>query len=289
MLLLLSAASFFLVLTTKRNVQWSAIRREGGVKGANGGGSPGDYKDGCTVLLSTFPNSGTTWTQAIFRAATGLVSESIYVEGPPSQWPGAYVHGPGPTSDERFPNQALGECRFIKSHERMADEKMPSLYQRAVILYRDPEDNLEANLRYLEKSSNPKVAEACGDLDFGQWEAADSDGYHTFEEMHYVAHRRFYCHAQRYPVPRLFVTYSALLSDPLAGFREILTFIGYPEADLDSALEKNPLTSHSFRGSPNYVAISDEQCEALDEEFHRIRLSGNECVRAASDVLQFRA
>ena len=115
-----------------------------------------------------------------------------------------------------------GKARQLAmTHERMADEKMPSLYQRAVILYRDPEDNLEANLRYLEKSSNPKVAEACGDLDFGQWVAADSDGYHTFEEMHYVAHRRFYCHAQRYPVPRLFVTYSALLSDPLAGFREI--------------------------------------------------------------------
>ena len=58
-----------------------------------------DYGDGCRVVLLTFPNNGTSWTQAFFTSATDGISKAVYKEGVPSRWPGAFVHGsmPPPT------------------------------------------------------------------------------------------------------------------------------------------------------------------------------------------------
>ena len=260
------------------------------IPGIEVGAIPGDFREGCTVLLSTFPNSGTTWTQAIFTSSTGIVTEAVYKEGPPSKWPKVFSHGQ--LGNNRYPNLSVGECRFIKSHQRVSYKLMPARFQRAVILYRDPDDNLEANIRYLVKRMKPgnpsqKLVEKCEGIDFNDYEALDPDGFKILREMHYIAHRRFYCHAQKYPIPRLFVTYSALLTDPSAAFEKIMTFIGFPEADLDKALNDHALKNHTVKGNQEYKPIDDEQCTGLNEEFRRLYLLGNECARTAATVLQF--
>ncbi|KAL7536429.1 hypothetical protein ACHAWF_005460 [Thalassiosira exigua] len=242
----------------------------------------------CNVLLSTFANSGTTWTQAVFTSATGVVSEAVYKEGPPSLWPGTFVHGemPSPNSGRRFANHSLGECRFIKSHQRLAGRGLVSKYQRAVVLYRDPLDNFEANIRYLKKETHPNHV-ACKGVDFDRWKDEDSADGFVFKKIHYLSHRRFYCQAQQYPVPRMFITYTRLLAKPFETFRDILTFIGYHDADLDKAMAEHPPANHTSRGSLNYVPISDENCSGLDQQYIAILQNISDCPRLAANWLQY--
>ena len=250
----------------------------------------GDYRGGCTSLLSTFPNSGTGWTQAIFSSATGLLSEAIYAEGPKSKYSNTFIHG----NDNRFqlPSITTGDCRLVKSHKRVSYKVMPRDYQRAVVLYRDPNDNMEANLRYLHKESlkkslNNRLIEYCPGVDFLRWEKDDPKSYMTFSKMHTISHTRFYCHAQKYPVPSIFVTYAHLLNNPMVAFQNILMFVGYPNANVTKALMENPMKNNSIVGSLAYTTFDDETCEDLDKKFKLVNLNISECIRKTTQMLQF--
>lgn len=259
----------------------------------------------CAVLLSTFPNSGTTWTQAVFKSSTGgLVSEAVYNEGPPTPYPGIYVHGSlGPAT--RLPDSNRGECLFVKSHARVSYTSMgpSSQYQRAVVLYRDPEDNLDANLRYLTKlpvqnRGKAELRSLCpGNIDTfdeDNWKTVDPDGYDMFTQLHFASHERFYCHAQQYPMPKLFVTYARLLNDPYGTFRDIMLFSGYPEANITKALEENPPRSHTAHGSLEYVPVGDggngkenEDCAGLTDRYKKLWKNATPCTRRAAQILQY--
>ena len=57
--------------------------------------------------------------------------------------------------NNRMPNTDLGECLFVKTHKcAMLTNGGDVSFQRALVLYRKPSDNLQANLRYLTKLNN---------------------------------------------------------------------------------------------------------------------------------------
>ena len=64
--------------------------------------------------------------------------------------------------------------------------------------------------------------------DYGEWEDHNSIDYHMFVKLHHVAHQRFYCLAEQYPIPKIIVSYNKLLNDPCTSFRNIMGFIGHP-------------------------------------------------------------
>lgn len=252
----------------------------------------GDYLDGCTTLLSTFPNSGTSWTQTVFTSSLGMLSEAIYKEGPPSNLTGAYIHGHGGS----LPNQSIGECRLVKSHARVSYKQMPSWYQRSVILYRDPHDNFEANLRYLSKlrPTTDKLKGVCNitsRADFLTWNDTNSILYSKLRDLHIVSHKRFYCHAQTYPIPKLFVTYSNLLQNPDQTFKDIMMFIGYPNANITKAMIEHP--PHHNNGSSaaiigddhHYRPIPKDECEGLNNRFSMLWNDADECTQSIGQTL----
>ena len=292
----------------------------------------GNYEDGCTTLLSTFPNSGTTWAQSVFTSATGRYSEAIYREGPPTNFPGTYYHvvgndkGHGKSDEDdafQLPNQTIGECRFVKSHRResMSPNNMPSKYQRAVVLYRDVQDNLEANLRYLalantrhgilnnacnhnSKKNNPNNTDGGQDdddvIDVIHLKEKDWYRYLQLKELHITSHTRFYCHAQQYPIPTLFMTYANLMTNPYNAFSEILVFIGYQkDTNITKAIEDNPPRHHhgkeqyderATKGTAmEYPYISKEQCQGLDIQFEIMWNKTDDCVKQMADELHFKA
>mmetsp|Transcript_15047 Transcript_15047/g.43487 ORF Transcript_15047/g.43487 Transcript_15047/m.43487 type:complete len:399 (-) Transcript_15047:4159-5355(-) len=284
----------------------------------------------CAVVLNTFPNSGTTWTQAVFSASTGIASLAVYPEGPPSPFSThTFVHGKV-GDDSRLPDPAHGECLFVKSHRRvtygeLADGSPDQLYQRAVVLYRDPEDNLHANLRYLTKLHNVakrELLELCSyddpdgrplpdDTPFEDWANWNVTDYASFVDLHRMSHQRFYCHAERYPVPKMIVTYARLLSEPYETFRDIMTFSGYADADIDRALEENPPRSHEVHGSLDYVPVDlgidvdvdvvgedgngvageditvVDPCAGLTRQFQHLWKKASPCAKRAAKILQF--
>ena len=275
----------------------------------------------CATALSTFPNSGTSWTQAVFTASTGIASLAVYPgEGPRSPFqPKSYVHnaiGPG----SRLPDPTHGECLFVKTHHRipygsLADNHPQQRYQRAVVLYREPEDNLHANLRYLTKLRNENKADllkVCShdpqgtplpeDTNFEDWSnSINAADYADLIDLHRWAHRRFYCHAERYPAPTMMVTYARLLSDPRGTFRDILTFSGYADADIEKALEVHPPRSHDVHGSLDYVPVDlgeeeeeegdkfdeEDPCAGMSRRFQKLWNKASPCVKAAAKMLQF--
>jgi len=250
----------------------------------------------CAVLLSTFPNSGTSWTQSVFRSSTGLVSEAVYGhEGPPTPYPGIYVHGTlnngGPNS-ARLQDPSRGECLFVKSHGRVNYNDLgPSgKYQRAVVLYRDREDNLDANLRYLTKiksRAKDELRELCGLEEFVDWKDVDPKAYDMFVRLHSAAHKRFYCHAEQYPIPKLMVTYAQLLSDPYRTFGDIMVFSGYPTANITKAMEDNAPRSHTVHGSLQYVPVGGEECQGVADRLRELLKKASPCLRRAARILQF--
>ena len=263
----------------------------------------------CAVLLSTFPNSGTTWTQAMFKASTGVVSLAVYPEGPPTPFSThTFVHGQI-GDDYRLPDPDNGECLFVKSHQRMptkvlADGSPNQLYQRVVVLYRDTEDNLHANLRYLTKLHNDnkrELLELCSydpsgrplpkDTRFEDWDSRNMTDYASMIDLHRLAHRRFYFHAERYPVPKIIITYARLLSEPHETFRDIMMFSGYADADIDRALQENPPRSHEVHGSLDYVPVADGVNSVTEDElnrqFRKLWKDASPCVKRAAKILQF--
>ena len=144
--------------------------------------------------------------------------------------------------NNRMPNTDLGECLFVKTHKcAMLTNGGDVSFQRALVLYRKPSDNLQANLRYLTKLNNRlkgqgkrMLSESCSEGDsnnlqeYGEWEDHNSIDYHMFVKLHHVAHQRFYCLAEQYPIPKMIVTYNKLLNDPCTSFRNIMGFIGHP-------------------------------------------------------------
>ena len=130
------------------------------------------------------------------------------------------------------------------------------------------------------------LRDACQGIDFNQWMKDNTDG-RAFRDLHYLSHRRFYCQAQNYPVPRLFVTYERILTEPVEAFRDMLNFIGYADADLDKGILENPPVNHTVRGSVNYTTISEEKCEGLDNQFRALSQNVSECVLLSSKVLQY--
>ena len=263
----------------------------------------------CAVLLSTFPNSGTTWTQAMFKASTGVVSLAVYPEGPPTPFSThTFVHGQI-GDDYRLPDPDRGECLFVKSHARvpsreLADGSPNQLYQRAVVLHRDAEDNLHANLRYLTKTHNDaknELLELCSydpsgrplpkDTRFEDWDSRNMTDYASMIDLHRLAHRRFYFHAERYLVPTFFATYARLLSEPYETFRDIMMFSGYADADIDRALQENPPRSHEVHGSLDYVPVADGADsiteDELNRQFRKLWKDASPCVKRAAKILQF--
>ena len=261
----------------------------------------------CAVLLSTFPNSGTTWTQAMFKASTGVVSLAVYPEGPPTPF-STHTFAHGQVGGEyRLPDPDHGECLFVKSHARvpakaLADGSPDQLYQRAVVLYRDTEDNLHANLRYLTKlhgDNKKELLELCSydpngrplpaDTSFEDWDSRNMTDYASLIDLHRLAHRRFYYHAERYPVPKIIITYARLLSEPFETFRDIMMFSGYADADIDRALQENPPRSHEVHGSLDYVpdyvpGITEDE---LNRQFRVLWKDASPCVKRAAKILQF--
>ena len=281
----------------------------------------------CAVALSTFPNSGTSWTQVVFSSATGLASLAIYPEGPLSPFhPTSYLHNQlKPGGDIRLPDPAHGECLFVKTHRRipydlLTDHHPRQRYQRAVVLYREPEDNWYANLRYLTKLRNDNkhnLLEVCSYDPHGtplpqdtnlerDWSTLNGTDYGALRNLHKVAHKRFYCHAERYPAPTMMVTYARLLSNPRTTFRDILTFSGYADADVDRALEEHPPKgSHDdVHGSLDYVPVDLEEekveeeeegdkfdendpCAGMSRRFQKLWDEASPCAKAAAKMLQF--
>jgi hypothetical protein len=115
--------------------------------------------------------------------------------------------------------------------------------------------------------------------------------YASLVDLHRLAHRRFYYHAERYPVPTFFVTYARLLSEPHETFRDIMMFSGYADADIDRALQENPPRSHEVHGSLDYVPVADGVDsiteDELNRQFRNLYKKASPCVKRAAKILQF--
>ena len=118
LLIMISVACNIFVLV--RSVQQAFTSSPNGMSLLPLAVNPKNGRADCATALSTFPNSGTSWTQAVFTASTGIASLAVYPgEGPRSPFqPKSYVHNAiGP--DSRLPDPAKGECLFVKTHHRI--------------------------------------------------------------------------------------------------------------------------------------------------------------------------
>jgi len=141
------------------------------------------------------------------------------------------------------------------------------------------------------------------DIDFDtNWFKYNTQDYEMFTKLHRLAHSKFYCHVELYPVPKMIVTYKQLVTDPQRTFAEMMKFVGYEdanvEANVESALEKYPPKISSQYGAngtmeyipingPNVNAKGEDKCKSLRKEFRLLYRRASPCVQKVAKLLHF--
>lgn len=186
----------------------------------------------CAVLLCTYPNSGTTWLQDMFSVATDLHAESIYPEGLATGW-GTTFHAARSNRSlhaRASPTGRQGSCSFIKSHSSDLDatRRLTSRFAVTgiVALVRDPLSNAGANWRFFMKQ-RARPAPAARHRPVLQCNATEPELQPRFTAYWDAWHCALQATVAALHIPLLRVQYEAMLVQPAAELRKVLTFGGY--------------------------------------------------------------
>tara|TARA_B110000211_G_scaffold121838_1_gene140550 strand:+ start:189 stop:614 length:426 start_codon:yes stop_codon:yes gene_type:complete len=140
------------------------------------------------------------------------------------------------------------------------------------MICRNCEDNLEANKRFLQKKhTEPSLRECAESI--------------KFKKLHELAHRRFYCHAQEYQVPTYFITYTGLLTYDPYKWRNLMTFLGYPNANVSKAMSENPPMKHETHGGAKYAPMA--ACDQINAKYRNLFANSSQCAKKVAGMLQF--
>jgi len=168
----------------------------------------------CKVLLASFPNTGTTWTLALFKAATGNYGEAVYKEGTPTPW-GSFISGPLRAG---FSLPACHQCRLIKSHAPWSPT-VDVEYMKVIVLHRNYRDTLLANLRYASRNLKEDQEMCLHPSTNGSFNSLLPFARQKIEAWH--------CSWTSSSLPILHIAYEDLILDPEAQLNVILHFLGY--------------------------------------------------------------
>ena len=121
--------------------------------------------------------------------------------------------------------------------------------------------------------------------DYGEWEDHNSIDYHMFVKLHHVAHQRFYCLAEQYPIPKMIVTYttSYLMT------RALLFVISWVSLGTLTLLKAFPLKSRHEPVEYEYVPMNVTSCEDLSLKYKQLWKKSSQCVKRAANQCQFSA
>ena len=209
------------------------------------------------VVLNTYPNSGTTWTKAVFEAAA-YASEAVYREADVRTSYDTYYDG-----HVRF--HGAHQPAFVKSHHTAGG--IVNWASRVVHYRRDPIDNIFARFHFEVKVG--KASPIAHLLEHKRFEAYINDAHlalppevfaiwrdYALREAHIYVHWHCLSLIGYLDMPMLMVRYEDLLNRPAPEFARIFDFVGanVSTTALLRALKANPpFHAQNLYGVPAYL------------------------------------